>query len=455
MSHATLTSQSLEPSVPRRLLRQLENCERFPAVLSEPIADDTCSWLAAQTDERKLFWRDRQDEDARAAIGAAKLFRTTAGESLGSFLARLRPTLETLPAGQRFFGGFAFRPRGEALPAPWDSFGRGEFWLPRISLHNERLELLVLDRSDIPAAQAAVQQLRAPSEDSPRPWPSYLGRKDLPDLAGWQAKIAYATELFAEEVLEKIVLARQVTLSFPSPPDAWSLVAQMAPLTPHCYQFGFQTESGAVFFGATPERLFRRAGDEFLSEVVAGTRRRGETPEEDAWLGRSLLESDKDQLEHHIVRKSIRQRLHGCVESLEVDARASLLKLHNKQHLFSRVRGRLRGDVSDAELLERLHPTPAVGGYPTENALSEIERLEPFERGWYAAPVGWISRDESEFVVAIRSALLRHAQLHVYSGAGIVPGSLAEAEWDEIEAKIADFLNLLTPATTASPRQAP
>lgn len=455
MSHATLTTQSLEPSVPRRLLRQLENCEQFPAVLSEPLKVDACAWLAAQTSDRKLYWRDRQYEDARAAIGVAGHFRLATGETLPAFLTRVRGALTGMPEDQRIFGGFAFRPQGQPLPEPWDSFGRGEFWLPRLTVHNGRLELLVLDRSDIPAAQSAVQQLRMPVTDFPGCWPAYATRQDSPNLAGWQAKIACATKLFQTEVLEKIVLARQVTLEFPEAPDAWSLMAQMAPLTPHCYQFGFQTQPSAVFFGATPERLFRRTGSDFQSEVVAGTRRRGESTEEDAWLGRSLLESEKDQLEHHIVRKSIRQRLHGGVESLEVDARAALLKLHNKQHLFSRVRGHLRADIGDGELLERLHPTPAVGGYPTENALSEIGRLEPFERGWYAAPVGWISREEAEFVVAIRSALLRNTQLHLYSGAGIVPGSQADSEWDEIEAKIADFLNLLSQATPSSPRLAP
>ncbi len=86
---------------------------------------------------------------------------------------------------------------------------------------------------------------------------------------------------------------------------------------------------------------------------------------------------------------------------------------------------------------------------PTENALDEIRRLEPFQRGWYAAPVGWIGVDEAEFAVAIRSGLIHEDRLTLYSGAGIVPGSTADSEWDEIEHKISDFLQLLTPAAAA------
>ena len=84
-----------------------------------------------------------------------------------------------------------------------------------------------------------------------------------------------------------------------------------------------------------------------------------------------------------------------------------------------------------------------MGGYPTENALAEIERLESFPRGWYAGPIGWVGADSAEFAVAIRSGLVRSRQLSLYSGAGIVPGSTAESEWEEIEHKIGDFLEIL------------
>ena len=97
-------------------------------------------------------------------------------------------------------------------------------------------------------------------------------------------------------------------------------------------------------------------------------------------------------------------------------------------------------------LLDRLHPTPAVGGYPTENALPEIARIEPFSRGWYAAPVGWIGAESTQFAVAIRSGLVQGKTMSLFSGAGIVRGSDPHEEWQEVENKIQDFLSVLGPS---------
>ena len=179
------------------------------------------------------------------------------------------------------------------------------------------------------------------------------------------------------------------------------------------------------------------------SEVVAGTRMRGADSIADEALAIELLTSDKDQREHDIVRKSIRQKLHKFVDHLDVDSQASILRLVNKQHLRSHVQGTLKAGVDDGMLLKCLHPTPAVGGYPTDNALPEIARIEPFNRGWYAAPVGWIGADSAQFAVGIRSGLVEGKELSLFSGAGIVRGSDPDAEWREVENKIQDFIGIL------------
>ncbi len=122
------------------------------------------------------------------------------------------------------------------------------------------------------------------------------------------------------------------------------------------------------------------------------------------------------------------------------------MKLTRRQHLWTPIEGHLHVHVDDADLLSRLHPTSAVGGEPTTEALRYIAELEPFDRGWYAGPLGWIARDSAEFAVAIRSGLVDGARLALYSGAGIVPGSTPQSEWDEIENKISDFVNVLRSA---------
>ena len=140
---------------------------------------------------------------------------------------------------------------------------------------------------------------------------------------------------------------------------------------------------------------------------------------------------------------------------LTADKEPALLKLPRCQHLITTFKGKLRKGVKDSELLEKLHPTPAVGGFPTERALRDIAKLEPFDRGWYAGPLGWIAKDSSQFVVGIRSGLTDGKRLHLFSGAGIVEGSVPEKEWEEIENKISDFVTLVWAMSALSRRKAP
>ena len=112
------------------------------------------------------------------------------------------------------------------------------------------------------------------------------------------------------------------------------------------------------------------------------------------------------------------------------------------RHIRSKVRGTLEDGVTDAALLDAMHPTPAVGVHPRNEALEQIHALEPFDRGWYAGPVGWIGQEASEFAVGIRSGLVRGRTLALYSGAGIVAGSVPDEEWAEIEQKIGDFTGM-------------
>ena len=121
------------------------------------------------------------------------------------------------------------------------------------------------------------------------------------------------------------------------------------------------------------------------------------------------------------------------------------LKMPGVQHLRSRVQGSLRTDIGDADVLCALHPTPAVAGLPPEQARSFIKQMEPFDRGWYAGPVGFVSRAETQFAVALRCGLLVEDVLRIYAGAGIVAGSEALREWQETELKLGTWNTLLKP----------
>src|SRR5919107_782875 len=267
-------------------------------------------------------------------------------------------------------------------------------------------------------------------------------RDDSPDFRGWERNIGRALRTFSEGSLGKVVLARRAEIGFDGDLDATLLLEGLKEATPNCFHFYTEPEAGVAFLGASPERLFSREGNMVVSEAVAGTRPRGLSSEDDDGLREDLLHSAKDRSEHTYVRTGIEEALAPLCEELNLDGEVVEMKLARGRHLKSMVRGTLKDGVTDAGLLEALHPTPAVGGHPRDGALAEIRDLEPFDRGLYAGPVGWIGAWSSEFAVGIRSGLVRGRTLDLYSGAGIVAGSVPDEEWAEIENKISDFTGM-------------
>lgn len=422
-----------------------QSAQQFPTAVSVAAPElDAWNWLNANADQARVVWSERGTSSLTAGVGIAASVEAKANDDVSEVTRSCRNLLNG-NSQIRFFGGFSFDGNDA-----WDSFGAGRFIVPRFLLSNGELRLTVMSAEDLEQAKNDLQRLNLDAGRLDATLPSPTRVSYSPTADGWQSNVDEALTFIRSEVLEKIVLARKTTMEFDEPLNPIALTARMFETTHDCFVFCFDFTENAnslphqtAFVGATPERLFSRAGDELRSEVVAGTRKRGATSGEDQRLAYDLLTSEKDQLEHDIVRKSIRQKLHKFVDHLGVDSHASVLRLARKQHLCSEVQGTLKEKVQDGDLLKRLHPTPAVGGYPTENALPEIARLEPFNRGWYAAPIGWIGAENAEFVVGIRSGLVEGDKLSLYSGAGIVRGSDPDEEWKEVDNKIQDFVDIL------------
>jgi len=255
--------------------------------------------------------------------------------------------------------------------------------------------------------------------------------------------VAWALKAFRGSVMDKVVLAREASFSFSEALHPIDLLEHLAADSPRCFHYLIQPAGDTAFLGASPERLFRRHGVAIESEAVAGTRPLGASVTDDARLLNELLHNEKERREHEYVRVSLREQLQPLAEAFHLDVQPSEMKLSNGRHLVSRVRAILREGVTSLDVLEALHPTPAVGGYPPRPAIKAIRDKEPFDRGWYAGPVGWIGPNRAEFAVAIRSGLIHQQQLALYSGAGIVEGSTPQAEWEEIEHKIVGFKTIL------------
>jgi menaquinone-specific isochorismate synthase len=413
---------------------------------------NTLDWLRAQRAEHCVYWSGRDGHEQMAGVDAAHVLAGDEGHLESAFTAMQRRLTPAHPR-LRYYGGIAFDPAREPS-AEWQPFGTYRFILPRFQLENRGpqsyLACNVFLRSATDCTEecertlAGLDALKFPENAAPAALPVPERRQDQPDSAAWEPLIAHALEAIRRDSLAKVVLSRRSMFSFNVPLDPLALLMRMQARTPSSYAFCFRFGADAAFLGATPERLYRRQGRRVASEAIASTRPRGATDAEDAALARDLLACDKDRREHAFVVRAIEEVFERLCRSVDGARDISVLKLPTCQHLFCPLEGLLNDGVSDAALVQALHPSPAVGGVPTDRAVAYIREHEPFDRGWYAGPVGWIGPESSEFAVAIRSGLVRGDTLSLYSGAGIVAGSTPDGEWDEVETKLSNALSALT-----------
>jgi menaquinone-specific isochorismate synthase len=326
-------------------------------------------------------------------------------------------------SGPVAFGTFTFDASsdGSVLIVPRTVLGRdgrGRAWLTTIT-----------ERGEVPAPwpPPADPGLTAPAgiqwHDGSLPGPR------------WEQAVAEAVAAIRAGCLRKVVLARDVFATAEGPIDARVLLRRLAGRYPDCFTFACD---GMV--GATPELLVRRAGNQVSALVLGGTLPRGADPEQDRALGEELLASVKNNEEHAYAVDSIRGALGPLCQTLDVEARPSLLKFPNLQHLGTQVRGILAGGNtlrSALALAAAMHPPAAVCGTPPGVALELIHDLEHMDRERYAGPVGWVDADgNGEWGIALRCGQLSGRTARLFAGCGIVAGSEPAAELAETLVKL-------------------
>lgn len=415
--------------------------------------------LAPSTASR-MYWTRPTDDFALAGLGSAISFAPEGADrfaridrawsELSNDAIVADPSGGAPGVGPLLMGGFAFDPAGQRTDR-WREFPSARLILPRLALAAAGgecwLTTMVLvgadgrpDIASAPLARLREALLRGgiadePDEEAAEGAP--LTYTDARPAADWRALVGAAVAEIRSGggALEKVVLAREVRGRASRPIDVGATLRALRAGHPGCYVFGCW-HRGSAFIGASPERLVRLEGREVLASSLAGSARRDRRPVEDAALGAALLASAKDRQEHEVVRRALCGALEELCDEVGADSSPSLLSLPHVHHLHTAVRARLRAGHSLLELLERLHPTPAVGGAPREAALQFIRARERLDRGWYAAPIGWLQRDRGEFAVALRSALVTGAEASLFAGSGVVADSDPDAEYAESQLKL-------------------
>jgi len=332
----------------------------------------------------KIFWKSRGSPLAFAGYGA------------GHGVEKNSPLT---------FGGHAFSP--QACKGIWSPFPSSLFFSPT------SLKQQLWENSELPFSL-----------------PKLLERRDAPTFDEWWMLVNDALKKIEKEQFKKVVLARQTTLIFDGKVDPMQVLRMLTPLGSQASLFLLQLDADTAFLGATPEKLFQRQGRRIVSEALAGTKDRHEN-----W-------TSKESAEVEAVQVFLHEKFLKCCRDIQWHP-PEQKSFANLNHLYQSIQGELKAEISDQELFLHLHPTPALGGLPKQAAMAYLETSEPFSRGWYGGPFGMTSPEETDMAVAIRSALIRGNEMHLFAGAGIVKGSQPQKEWEELNRKIAHYLRFI------------
>jgi menaquinone-specific isochorismate synthase len=361
-------------------------------------------------------------------------------------------------AEPKFFGGYTSAQFNRAS-GQWKDFPEAEFNVPRILYRlfaNHASLTLFASKSELSDAgmrERFLGQIRALASIDPdsgakisAPGRNLATRSDNPTREHWSRQVADACHLLDHGKLEKVVLAREMSLQCGSQPDLQAVLQRLLRRGDGTLCFALR-RGASTFLGATPERLVTKHGSEIVTEALAGSAAAGNS----AAL-KSTLSDRKNQLEHSLVVREIVERLHGLGADVDVPERPQPRQFGPLVHLHTVLKARKLAAPHLLVLGERLHPTPAVGGVPLEQAVEFIRNHESFDRGRYASPVGWFDANgDGELAVALRSGLVRGREVRLFAGAGLVQGSEADAEWYETDLKLRSLFDALGLQVTSEP----
>ena len=461
--------ESLESPSFTEFLRSVTKKDSPLLSITLPIAGiDPLAALELNPDyDEKFYWAHPEHSISISAAGRIRELKATGKQRFDKITeqtVQIRNEIQAYTAiqhsmaGPLFLGGYSFNDHN--IGQIWKKFGAARFVLPEwmlVEIGNLHLLTLAIEKNDR-AADDIYQEIISKITDFlnlagrlqnfaqvENDQANILCTLQAPeDRKKWISKVQKAKKLISQDKFEKIVLARSVSFQSKRNLHPTIIAHKLREKYPACYNFMIQRDPETTFLGASPERLASFNNGLFLTEGLAGSISRGKSAIEDASLAHTLLNSSKEREEHQFVVKAIDDNLKPFSDRVEHPKQPQIKKLQNVQHLFTPIRASIKDGVEIHELVEKLHPTPAVGGYPRKKSVPHIQEIEQIDRGWYSAPVGWFNlKGSGEFAVAIRSALLQENRAELFAGCGIVGDSNPEKEWDETLLKFVPLMDAL------------
>ncbi|MDZ8240167.1 MAG: isochorismate synthase [Nostoc sp. ChiQUE01a] len=413
-----------------------------------------------QANEINFYFEDKGKAEAIAAIDSVEKLQVDGKDRFTKAEYFIKSCLKNiinfgnsnLPfSGPHFFCYFSFFDQNSQVDYPFPS---ATIFLPRwqVAVKNQRCILVtnltinadVNIQKILHSLQTKIEFLQSLEDySSDIHFPTNFYQKSITNAELFKYSVASVLEKIQSSYLSKIVLADILDVKSSNHFDLVKSLNNLRKIHANCYIFSTSNGKGQNFIGASPERLISINNQQLITDALAGSAPRGKTPAEDAAKANRLLNSEKERHEHSLVLNFITQRL--CQLGLLPQILAPRLRqLSNIQHLWTPISAVVPANIHPLKIVAQLHPTPAVAGAARDVACAEIRRYESFERGLYAAPLGWIDANGNcEFIVGIRSALIDGDRARLYAGAGIVAGSDPEKEFAEVQLKLQALLKAL------------
>lgn len=391
------------------------------ATIETTMSIDLLPWLKAQTNYPQFYFNFREQPRKIAAIGKVRSFFDI--NSLKQALAEY-----SIP----IFGGLQFH-------------GSAHFYIPQILVEQGEGTVKISAFSDVVQLAQVLAQLETLDKTTalqPLVKQSDLNKRQKADQATWCAWVEQALVKIKQGTLIKVVLANETEFQLTQSVNAKDFLAASEKQNQGCYHFLWAENAQLSFVGSTPERLFQRCNNQLTTEALAGTA----AVTDDELINRQqadwLLNDRKNLNENWLVVKDILHNIKTFTEQIQIQGIA-LKPLRKVQHLVRHIQALLKSGVSDADLLQAIHPTAAVSGLPQQAAKQALAEIEQFDRHWYAGTLGIITKEEAEFCVTIRSAFIESNRIRIFAGAGIVEESDPLTEWREIDRKALGLVSLL------------
>ena len=417
----------------------------------------------AQPNQIHFYWENPRKQEAIAGYGTAQSLTLGTGTRFiksQQFIQDCQKNIVKfgdlhLPfAGPHFFCSFTFVPKQSRLNCLFPS---ATIFLPKLQIAKKKgccvlvANLAISPHTDLVfTINQLKQQIKKINSSTllklqfkSRQHKKFYKDPQANSAHQFTSAVASALKSIHAKKFSKIVLAHAFDVTSPEPFKLINSLYNLRKRHPDCYIFSLSNGQGDNFVGASPERLISIQNNKLFTDALAGSAPRGKSFCEDMRLASELFRSQKERREHQAVSQFIIQRLLEL--GLDPQQMAlEVLRLSNIQHLRTKITAQVPENISLLDIVSQLHPTPAVAGVPTPIACEEICRYENFDRSLYAAPLGWVDyQGNGDFIVGIRSALIKGNSARLYAGAGIVAGSQPHKEFAEVQIKLQAMLKSL------------